>query len=266
MDLALQMQLAEAKDYRSFLRCAIIENGKGCAAFSRRAGFSSRSFLSEVIRGHRRLSHASYEKVIQGLKLSGNMRRLFQLLVALEEPDVVPLRDRTDLRTKIEELRQKLRNSKMTSRKGLFLNHHVPVVYAALGSKRAGATQEDILFRTGLKSPEVTSILAFMTSNGLVYEREKRFFVTEVNLDLNELGEDKGFRQAFVDSLDILKKQAINQPQSDTSLFFYSAFSISPSQMSAFKRDLQQAVLSCMDKYQNEDAEKVCRLNLGFFS
>lgn len=149
-DQGLRERFARASSYREFLRIAV-ESAGGVAAFSRRANFSSRSFLSEVLRGNRRISHASYEKVSKSLKLPSDLKALFQSLVAVEEPDVVSLPGKRDPAARLTELREKILAPRpQTDLKNLISTPHVPVIYAALGSRNKGATIGEIIRRTRL--------------------------------------------------------------------------------------------------------------------
>jgi uncharacterized protein (TIGR02147 family) len=265
VDQAALEKFSACASYRDFLSLAV-ERAGGCSAFSRRAGFSSRSFLSEVIRGHRRLSHSSYEKVSKGLKLTGDLRRLFQLLVAAEEPDVVRLIDQRNLREKIEQLRKKVAAPPVKEKRNLFASEQVPVVYAALGSRARGSSLAEILSRTRLTVGEAKKALQFLQERGVVELKTGRYFAQEGDIDLFELGGERGFREAYASSSDHLKKLALTAQPSEANMFFHCAFPIPRAKIAAFKQEVRELLLAKIDQHQAEEGDSVVRLNLGYFS
>ncbi len=259
-------ELAKAKSYRDFLNI-VVEGAGGTAAFSRRAGFTSRSFLSEVLRGNRRLSHASYEKVVRAVKVPGPYKRLFKLLLAIEEPDVLSLQGTRDLNERIAELRKYLLNpAQQNDFKNVISAPNVPVVYAALGSSEKGASVQEICQRTKLGVKEIASVLEQLVKRNVITQKRDRYFTSCGDMDLEDLGGEEGFRQSYAQTADVLKNLALNAKPSNDNLFYYTAFPIDKRDLSKFKKELQEILLAHIERYQSETGDQVVRLNTGFFS
>ncbi len=253
--------LATAENYRDFLSLALTAYGKGHASFSRRAGLSSRSFIGEVLRGKRRLSHGSLEKVCTGLRLPPDLRRLFRLLVALEEPDLVFTDFKGDLRGMILRQREIIAHKK-TQKTNLIQSYATPIVFAALGP--TGKSLGELQSLTGLSPREITEALDVLLAHSVIELRDQVFHALQINLDFGDLKGDINFRHAFNQSLEVLKIRCLDSVPSPDQLFFYMAFSIAASQMNDFKTALQNSVLECVERFQTEDGGKVCRLSLGY--
>ena len=92
-DILFEQHLVEAYNYRNFLKFFFTRNGSwqhpkslSFRNFADRAGFSSKSFLSEIISGKKKITPGSFDKIAAGLKLNKYWRDYFFYLVAVEEP------------------------------------------------------------------------------------------------------------------------------------------------------------------------------------
>src|SRR5262245_16374422 len=86
----LNRDIIMARDYRGFLKAVIAaragQSGRvNYSALSRRAGFSSRGYLKEVLDGKKRVVPGSLPKFVKLFRLNRNLTTLFTILVALEE-------------------------------------------------------------------------------------------------------------------------------------------------------------------------------------
>jgi uncharacterized protein (TIGR02147 family) len=108
--------LLRTDDYREFLKdylekTRIRNRPVNLADLARKAQFSSRSFVSDVLRGKRRITPSSLPRFKQALGLTGAWAQYFELLVMLSENDCRPARQ-TDEKTceKIDAVRKKIRD------------------------------------------------------------------------------------------------------------------------------------------------------------
>ena len=107
-ELKTVTRLASAETYRSFLRIYFEEFEISYAEVGRRGGFSSRSYPRDVTEGRRRLTTKSLPSLARGLRLKGELAKVFQFLYFAENlddhPDAIT---QNDLQKKLEISRKK---------------------------------------------------------------------------------------------------------------------------------------------------------------
>lgn len=273
-----EIELTEAKDYREFLEVAIkyqfSQQGKpNLSAFSRRAGFASRSFIVELLSRKKRLTQRSLPKTIQALKLKTDLKILFESLVMLEEKDLRPagLND-ADIARKIELLRRRLlsksnneANINLIKSDELFSTRAVFPVYAALGSLNKGATLAEIYSRTGVDAMTIINMLNRMIGKGFVRKEKDRFFATDIHFCLESLCENVGFRTIYKQSLEDIAKVVDVKKNDSTYLFLHSSFSVRSENLPALKAKLQHVVQEFIAEESFDDGDCVTNLTVGFY-
>ena len=210
----------KAKDYREFLRISVdfLKNhrrGFSYAHFAVRAGFSSRGFLVDVIKGSKRLTDRSVPKVARGLGLTGALKDYFATLVALEEPEVRGLKDKSAIEKKLQRLRQQLQEKTDPNQERahklnriLYSNRELLYVFAALGTAATGASMTEILQRTGFSVVICENILSTLVSEGLIRFFNQRYFPPTDAITFRRLGENIDFKSIYLDSLKESKAKA----------------------------------------------------------
>lgn len=267
-------KLLAAADYRGFLNALIADAGKDInfSDLSRRAGFSSRSYIKEVIAGKKRLTATSMAKFKKAFHLSGPLATYFGTLVELEEPDVnVEALPREVLLAKLEKIRLRLTRQKNTGHANkktlktdeIFKNRYVPLVFASLGSLEGGASLTEIQSRCGLNLDIINSILLHFTQQGLIESKEERYFVKDSELDLFGLGNDINFLNVYIEAISSLRQRAQKGINSKSELFMHSAFTVKAERLPEIKTKLKTILLEFLDEEQIDDGDKIAQLTLG---
>jgi hypothetical protein len=272
--------MLEAKNYREFLLAWLKKQEEqkrklNFSEMSRRAGFSSRSFIQEVLSGKRRLTSRSLPKMIRAFRLTGSEARLFQCLVALEEPDIdIGVRSPEHLTAELEFVRGKLLRRKRVlpsdervkaAREWAFRHRYVGEVYAALGTLENGASFEEIKDRTGLRRHICEEVLRLLVSkNAAVYERN-RFFARDMNLDIFRLGREESFNVLYQEVLAQIQKKSKISMCAEEEFYFHSAYSVRRDRMPEFKAKLKEVLMEFLDEAQDDEGDRVAKLTLALY-
>lgn len=167
--------LSQAKSTRAFLGLALGQHyqkrGKvNLADFSRRAGFLSRSFLSEYLAGRKSLSQDSFKRIKDALKLPKAAAEFFHLLAVMEQPELAgPRLQKHGQTSQLSTLRARLENAdEITSARlkdpTLVKSVQVHQIYASLGALETGASREEIASRTRLSDQTTENCLSMLLS------------------------------------------------------------------------------------------------------
>ena len=270
--------LLRIDNYREFLKTFFEKsqprNRKAnLADLARKAQFSSRSFVSDVLRGKRRITAATLPRFKLALGVTGAWAHYFDLMVMKEETDLRPARLTTEkIDDGLQAVRKKIRDRFFSEQpieperlKGLFNSFQVFDVFAAMGSLEAGADLPQILRRTKLPVEIVTSVLENLVNLGFIERRERRYYTSVQNFDLGQLGDQYSFIKAFQQALEALKQRSLKMENSPDTWFFHTAFSIDRSRISEFNKQLKEFIFDFIDERQIEDGDSVMRVTLGAY-
>lgn len=259
-------------NYRQFLLEVLNskETRGGLAHLARRSGLS-RSFLSELVQGKKALSLRSFIKLSYGLGFHGDLKTFFTLLVSQEIEEVrktLPTGVKT--MNRLEQLRQRLLQkaegkSQVGFQGGPALSLDVFCIYAALGPLDSGATLAQIVDRTHFERAQVLRVLKLLCESKVVSKSGEHYVATERTLDLQELGENLGFIQAFSESTLELGKKAQQIAKSPKNLIFFSAVSIDPLKVTEVKDRLRSAILDVLDEFQDDEGLAVKKITLAMY-
>lgn len=276
----------KAKTYREFLSLLLrggfekIPRGR-LSEMSFRAGFSSRSFVTEVLQGKKRLTSSSLAKIASALQIKGDSRAYFEALVAAEEKCVhsdMQVRERkilseADLNSRIEKLRIRILQKSKAGYKQFIDSDHSGVkslqifcVYAALGDVKVGASLEEILSKTCIDPASAKQVLRILADAGFIRAEAKRFFATDRAFDFQNLGENVSFVSAFVQSAQELAKEGARLAREKESLVFLTAIPVNRFRLDEFKNKLRSTVLDVLDEFQDEEGTAVKKIVLAMHS
>jgi uncharacterized protein (TIGR02147 family) len=271
----------EFKDYRQFLSSRVQkqESDRGKKAnfslLTRKAGFTSRSYIKEVLEGKKNITQASLPKFIRAFDLKGSEARFFECLVALDNPEIdIGLKNPQDVHREFERVNEKLKRrslqpsesvQKNLSSPWAFKIRHVGEVYAALGTLEDGASLDEIQRRTELSPGKCQHVLNFLIENKAIVSKGNRFFVNNLALDIFGLGKDSHFRAQYLEAVSHLHKKGFENFDSREQFFFHSNFSVSRSQMPKLKEKLKELILEFIDESQADSGDKIAKLTLGFY-
>jgi hypothetical protein len=233
------------------------------SALSRRAGFSSRSYIREVLDGKKRLALQSLPRFVRAFRLNKTAEALLACLVALEEQDAnIEGLSRSQLQEQAESLRQKLRrrDGETKHRRDAFsFGPQAVSIFAALGSPEKGADLAQIQSRSGVDEATCGLVLGELLRKGVIENRNDRYFVSDVNLDLSGLGKDLAFERLFGNVLNDLSKNYRKKLGSNEELLFYTAFSIRKDRLPEMKKRFRELLLEMIDTEQQDDGDAVVR-------
>lgn len=262
--IELQVLLNE-ENPRSFLKNSLAFQLAGkrpltTADISRRAGFSSRSFISEYLSGKKKLSKESVRALSSALKLPKEYKQFFQYLVAIDQPDLklfskpITIKELDRCKRKIQQLAT-LDDSTagvnaVIAKKNCFL------VFAALGTEDDGASLADILQKVRLSETEVRTSLKFLEEGGLTILKNNRFYPKSAAFDLlNFTSPELSF---LVKDLALeIKAESEAIVNNKQNLLVYSAFSLNRSNLGKFRERLREAAYDIMDEFQDDAGDCV---------
>jgi len=273
--------LIEVIDYREFLRLWLDQKAEArgkkinYSALARKAGFSSRSFIKEVLEKKRRLTNKSIPKFLRAFDLKGREARFFECLVALEESDIdLGFKNQEQIYSEIARIKEKWRRKmnpasedekQLAGNQWAFKMRHVGEVYAALGDAQSGASLAEIRQRTELSAEICLEVIRFLLTRNAISQKNDRFFALNTNLDIFNLGSDESFRLQYREALLQLQRKSHQSLKSDHEFFFHSSFSVSQEKMPAFKKQLKELILEFLDDAQEDQGNKIAKLTMGMY-
>lgn len=269
-------RLLKQDNYRDFLKKLVdlmsIENAVNFSELSRKAGFTSRSFIKEVISGKKRLSLSSTAKIKKAFMLTSSLGNYFEALVALEEESVNIDQLSYDDRVKqLKKLKRKILNELQTKnllshqKKQIFFDKYAPDVYAALGASGNGVTVEQIVQKSGLFETQVVCVLKEFLDMQIVVEKRDRYFVQQGDLDIFDQGSNIAFQSVYLQSTLRLGDEARRAFDRSDRLFLHSVLSISKTKMPELKKKMQQLIVQMLDESQDDDGDSIAHVTLGLY-
>lgn len=230
------------------------------ADISRRAGFSSRSFISEYLSGKKKLSKESVRALSGAFKLPKEYKQFFQYLIALDQPDLklffkpITLKELESCKRKIQQLatldESAVGINAVIAKKNCFL------VFAALGTEDEGASLDEILLKLKLSEAEVRSAIKFLEDAGLTHFANNRFFPKSTAFDLLNFTSPE-LSLLVKDLASEIKSEAETIVNNKQNLLVYSAFTISRSNLTKFRERLREAAYEIMDEFQDDSGDSV---------
>ncbi len=242
------------------------------AEFSRRAGFSSRAFIRDIINGAKSVNLNNFERICTGLKLNSDMKEYFKALVAIEESQFTfgqKEEPKIRLAKKKEKILKYLTVKKMSkadhSREitKLLLNSEIPLVYAASGTTELGASFDEIKKRSKLSDYVIENCIKLLMQSNILVLKNNRYYPCSPHIAIEELGGDNFFKLDFSRSLAKLKNISENRPQHNISLFLSSTFSVQESQLTQLKENLNSVLMEFITQSENPSGETLVTLTVG---
>ena len=263
----------DSTNYREFIwNVATAQSRVGkpnISALSRKAGFSSRSFIGDVVDGRRRLSPSSYPMLARALSLPARLRAYFHLLVIRDEPDLnFEQVDSLCLEIRLKELRLRLQSDLETVRnkdkkaEALLKARDMMDCYAALGS---GATLPEVAKRTGLSETYVAYVLEHFVGNSTAKKDGDRYVVDNPVVFFDDLGKNQNAKICYLQTLNELKRKADAGFHAADCAFSQFVFSVAPTQMPEFKRKLWDLMREFVESAESPDGDRIAKLAVGFY-
>lgn len=235
------------------------------ADFSRRAGFSSRSYVSELMAGKKGLSKDSIRRMREALRLPKNLGALMELLALRENPKLARSEaSLKELELRITELRRKISEGTkpppVRSVERMFSQPKVLQVFAALGSPSKGASRTQIAGRTGLNQASIGSALKILLSEGAAFEKDSKYYCTQNQIDLFGLKSKDGLKTLVTQACAEVQRKSESLLASRSNLMFYTTLSVDSHRLPSFRQHLKEAIYEVLDRYQNDEGDCVMQV------
>jgi uncharacterized protein (TIGR02147 family) len=280
-DPAFQARLLEAQDFKAFLRLffrsSTAEKDDSTrhpkpityAEFSRRAGFSSRSYILDVLEGRKPLGSAVMEKIARGLGLTSLWREYFRLLLAHSKSS-----DSETFQRNLDSIRKKLSKrsrislippGKNQSKFSPLIRTELPRIYAACGSEIDGASLAEVLARTRGEVEITESVLQKLESLGLLEKKGDRYYPRYAHLAFERFESENFFREDYLANLEVAKKRLDSGARlRRSSLFFSSTVCVKHSRMGEFSDRLRDLLHDFVSDVEASDGDCIADIVLGF--
>ena len=261
--------ILDARDYREFILRVLEAGGQGRPNFAevaRRAGFASRSFPRDVVVGTKRLTLRSLAPFARGLRLNGELRQYFELLVACTEPQVNQNKlSATTIDQRLARLKQKILTQTQPHTIEPFYEFSEWLdLYAASGT---GATAETIALRSQVPLERCRLHLPELVRRGLLSEDSAtgKFSPCAPNLVFDRLGKDHSFRAHYFASLTEARGRAEREFDSPENLFLNSSFSIAQDRVVEFRQELRSVLLKYVEEFEDGKGDRLAKLTVAFW-
>ena len=270
--------IVEVDSYREFLRHAIHARARdglqrpNMAALSRKAGFSSRSFIGEVIDGRRRLSARSYAKLVGALGLTAKLKVFFNLLVIREEPELnFDGLDATEVARRLSDVRAKIlseaggKRSEKKAIEAVLNGRHLMACYAALGDPSKGSTIAEIAARTELPEASLRDLLSSLVKSEAVVEKAGRYFAASPLIFHKDLGSEAAARECYLDALGELKRKSQARFSGQDRAFFQFLFSVDRNRLPELKQKLWETAREFVENHDSSEGDSIAKFVIGFY-
>lgn len=258
LDSSFLQELAMAPTYRSFLSLLLQKRGAK-AQLCRRAGFTSRSYLSELVAGKKGLSRDALSRVKTALNLPKPLPQLFENLVYQSEPSLRPSKfSEQSLQDQIAQIRHEVVNQvhrpidKAEIVKPCVKSPQLFQVYAALGLPSEGASEKEVSLRTGLSPRQVNRHLKQLLELKAITQKGDRYFAPASQADNINMEDSKSLSEMVRLVSQDIQKNRDNILSDLNSLTVYSAFSVQKNHLPQLKKKLQAAIYGVLDEYQDD--------------
>ncbi len=263
------ISLTNFKDSRSFLHEALkikySPRGKiNYADFSRKCSFSSRSFISEYLKGKKKLSNESLRKIISALKLPRNYSLLFRYLSYLDN-DLIPRSSNVkSIQKKVKDIRTKIQLEFDTESIGmqtpLIKRIDTFLVYSSLGDPDKGCSLQQIKQKTKLNEKQILEILNSFKKAKVLKEKNGKFYIVSNKLDFLGLNEKQGLVELIEEVSKNINSKKRSIVQDDKNLALFTTVSLNPWDKEKVKKEIQNSIFDILDKYQSDDGEELLQV------
>ena len=229
--------------------------------FANLAGFSSKSFMNEIISGRRRLTLNSFGKISIGLRLPPAWVDFFRCLVALEEASFrTGDRDIDYYRRRLANAKKKVLNSGQdtwldaeSAAARLSLQDHVTDIHVCAGHPDVGASFEEIHGRIRIAKAVLQERLAKMVKLGLLRNDPEtgRFHNGPPASNAKHTYTDPEYRD-YISRAMARARARMEKPRSGQSLFGTQTFLVKESAIQALSNELNRVVREFADVADDE--------------
>lgn len=269
----------DSTNYRQFLGRAFEALAKeeqkfNFSAFSRKAGFSSRGFIKEVLVGEKRLTALSYPKVLKAMSLPSTLKAFFTLLVIREESELNHEKlNPTQIEDRIRDLKEKmLQQLQQTSNAGfiasaLFKSYQVLEVYSALSNRVTGTHPHEVQRRTGYEKEICLKILDYLVLHKVAAKRlTGNYQALNPHAVFSSVGGNDGIKIVYLDSLNALRRKASVRFNGSDQLFSQSFFSVRKDRLPEMRKRLRELLQEFVETNELDEGDCIAKLIVGLYS
>ncbi len=279
MSMTLNLELIEASTPIEFLKI-FLNSRRGVKKmsyrqFSKKAGYSSKSYISEILSGKKPLTRYSAENFLRSMNLNKDLSTYFRNLVSIElvESEQLTALNKSLLISQNEKLKFKLKSKLIDKRSSskdkvanILLKNNFPTIFAALGSAESGASIDEIAGRSNLTVQDIKVVLLDMVQIDMVNVINDRYYAKNNLVDLDYLKSDQYFIENFIRcsarAQDRLKKKSNNK----NSLFMTQTFSAPSGRMQELKDRLKAIIIDFADDTEDSVGDSVLEICISFTS
>jgi len=233
------------------------------ADLARKMGFSSRSFVRQLMIGNRRPNLQNCRQISQGLGLSSEASDYFELLIVAENQQLDPVA----FDKKLNEAELKLRRSLDKGVRQIRKTDPIPFerwpfIYASLGSPKQGRTLPEIVEMSGQNKTVCFEILEALQKKEMIHwdSKQQRYFAKEEIIEIGELGNSKILKNLYK----LIALETLRRVDSDLSggqaLFHSSVFSVRKEQMPQLTKDLNKVLSAYMCSAEDSEGQELAML------
>lgn len=252
-------------NYRSFLSLYteyLRKKGSySTRTFAKLAGFSSHTFLGQVIRGKKNLSKASSKRVAKALGMRDAEQRYFVLLVQFNQAK--DLEEQNEL---YEELRDYARSALVevhTLQKYHLYSewYHVPIL-VSIGSEWKSVDPKKIASALGLRDYQVVNSLEMLVDLGLLEYKSGQYRSQDVGIETPKEVEGFFVRNFHKSMTELALEKIISLPKEERELEGVT-LALSGENLQAVKKKIQDFSVELLKSYSDDrNSQGVYHINL----
>jgi uncharacterized protein (TIGR02147 family) len=239
-------------------------------AIAQRAGYSSRSFVRQVILGEKPMTAKALPRFINVMKLSKDQETLFRLLLEKDYSSFnIHKRDQKEIDADIRELQNKiqLKKSKKVNAAvlGSPLMKQAVLVYPYIGREK-GTNAAELSAKCGVSAADCTLILKDFVKAGFVEKKGGAYFATERLLQVKEESSTellKSHMRVGLSQFSNLVNSGV--PFAKDQLLFRAQYSVEEKRAEEFKSRLRSLLVEFVEASEADEGKKIINLVCGFF-
>ncbi len=242
------------------------------STFIKKAGFISRSYLSDIISGKKHIPAKSFSKFLKGLELPTCLKEGFRFLVMLEENDLnYEHITKEEIKLYLNKIYIRLKRLNAQSIDKLDASIYKlftwPYIYAALGDEKNGANLKEISERAKIPTTKIRPILNELIKYKVVtYDSNiDRYFAKDMHIIFNNFDKEYFVKKFFLKTLEKSKQSAEKFFSSNEKLFFNSVVSIKSEKLPIFKEKLKNLLYNYIETIENSNGDVVASLTVSLF-
>jgi len=236
------------------------------AAIAKRAGFSSRAFVREVLIGKKTLTFNALKGLQKAMGIKGPAARYQTLLLQCDEDASGTGTKSADLKKRLATLRTRIERGSQPTDRGVYSEPDWPLVYAALGTPEHGATVGEIQLRSGLGGKRVVELLEHIRAHGLCeVHGEDRFRAKQVHVVLEKGVRTEVLNEGFRRAAAAAQRRMEAGSGSGDRLFYSGVTCVRRSRLGEFQERLYELCLDFLDSAEEAEGDAVVQVLCALF-